>query len=71
MRAGRGGDARYSCQSQLPILPEDEEMQKIAMIGFGNVGQGLADILVEKKVALKRGENYEFAVVAISDFKLG
>ncbi|MCP4546903.1 MAG: homoserine dehydrogenase [bacterium] len=46
-------------------------MQKIAMIGFGNVGQGLADILVEKKAKLKRKQGYEFKVVAISDFKLG
>ncbi|MBC8366511.1 homoserine dehydrogenase [bacterium] len=46
-------------------------MQKIALIGFGNVGQGLAEILRTKKASLKRKQKYEFAVVAISDFKLG
>jgi len=46
-------------------------MQKIAMIGFGNVGQGLADILIRKRAELKRRHGYEFKVVAISDFRLG
>jgi len=46
-------------------------MQKIALIGFGNVGQGLAEILRTKKASLKRRQKYEFSVVAISDFKLG
>lgn len=46
-------------------------MQRIAMIGFGNVGQGLAEILVEKQAELRRRHGYEFRVVAVSDFKLG
>lgn len=46
-------------------------MQKIAMVGFGNVGQGLADILTRKKAELKRRHGYEFKVVAIADFRLG
>ncbi len=46
-------------------------MQKIAMIGFGNVGQGLAEILIRKKAELKRKQGYDFKVVAVCDFKLG
>jgi len=46
-------------------------MQKIALIGFGNVGQGLAEILRTKKAGLRRRQKYEFSVVAISDLKLG
>ena len=46
-------------------------MQKIAMVGFGNVGQGLAEILNRKQAALKRRQGYEYRVVAISDARLG
>ncbi len=46
-------------------------MQRIALIGFGNVGQGLAEILIRKKGELKRKQGYEFQVVAVCDFKLG
>ncbi len=46
-------------------------MQRIAMIGFGNVGQGLADILIRKRAALKRKQGFECQVVAVSDFLLG
>jgi homoserine dehydrogenase len=46
-------------------------MLKIAMIGFGNVGQGLAEILHGKKTALKRRHGFEYQVVAISDARLG
>ena len=46
-------------------------MQRIAMIGFGNVGQGLAEILIRKRAELKRKQGYDFRVVAVSDFKLG
>ncbi|MDP6668328.1 MAG: homoserine dehydrogenase [Candidatus Krumholzibacteria bacterium] len=46
-------------------------MQKIAIIGFGNVGQGLARILIDKKTELKRKQGFEYRVVAISDFRLG
>ncbi|MHA2363652.1 MAG: homoserine dehydrogenase [Candidatus Hodarchaeales archaeon] len=40
---------------------------KLAFIGFGVVGQGLAEILVETKTELKTKYNFEFSVVAISD----
>jgi len=45
--------------------------QKLALIGFGTVGQGLAEILVEKKDHLKRRYGYEATVVAISDINRG
>lgn len=44
---------------------------KIAFIGFGVVGQGLAEILVEKKALLKKDHAFEYSVVAISDMKYG
>ena len=44
---------------------------KIAMIGFGTVGQGLAEILLSKEKELKEKEGFAGSVVAISDFKLG
>ncbi len=43
----------------------------LAFIGFGNVGQGLARILVDKKNLLKKRHNFEFNVVAVSDIKKG
>jgi homoserine dehydrogenase len=46
-------------------------MQKIAFIGFGVVGQGLAEILLKKKDELKSKYGFEYSVVAVSDFKLG
>jgi len=46
-------------------------MHKIAIIGFGNVGQGLAEILTSKKAELKRRHGFDYQVVAVSDFKLG
>ncbi|MCK4235998.1 MAG: homoserine dehydrogenase, partial [Candidatus Krumholzibacteria bacterium] len=46
-------------------------MQKLAFIGFGVVGQGLAGILLKKKEALKEKYGYECSVVAVSDFKKG
>lgn len=44
---------------------------KLAFIGFGVVGQGLAEILLEKKEALRQKEGFEATVVAISDFMKG
>lgn len=44
---------------------------KLAFIGFGVVGQGLAEILHEKKEELEERYDLEFEVVAISDKKLG
>ena len=43
----------------------------LAFIGFGTVGQGLAKILVEKKGLLKKEQNFEFNVVAVSDIEKG
>ena len=43
-------------------------MQRLAFIGFGVVGQGLAEILLEKKDILKEKYGYEYSVVAVSDF---
>jgi homoserine dehydrogenase len=40
---------------------------KIAFIGFGVVGQGLAEILLEQKEKLKEEYEFEFSVVAVSD----
>jgi homoserine dehydrogenase len=44
---------------------------KLAFIGFGTVGQGLSEILVEKKDMLARKYNFHFTVVAISDLMKG
>ncbi|MHA1829658.1 MAG: homoserine dehydrogenase [Candidatus Heimdallarchaeaceae archaeon] len=40
---------------------------RIAFIGFGVVGQGLAEILVEQEEELKEKYDFSFKVVAISD----
>jgi len=40
---------------------------KIALIGFGVVGQGLVEILLEQKKELKVKYGLEFSVVAVSD----
>ncbi|WP_078408797.1 homoserine dehydrogenase [Priestia abyssalis] len=44
---------------------------KLAFIGFGVVGQGLAEILRDKKEALKQDEGFESEIVAISDLMKG
>lgn len=44
---------------------------KIALIGFGTVGQGIAEILLEKKTFLKSKYKFEFDIVAVSDFAYG
>ena len=46
-------------------------VHKLAFIGFGVVGQGLAEILQDKKEALKRDEDFEVQIVAISDLMKG
>jgi homoserine dehydrogenase len=46
-------------------------MQKIAIIGFGVVGQGLAEILVRHAARLREQHGYECTVVAVSDFVKG
>jgi len=43
----------------------------LAFIGFGTVGQGLAGLLLEKKALLKERYDFEYSVVAISDFLKG
>ncbi|MFE3845381.1 homoserine dehydrogenase [Thermoplasmatota archaeon] len=44
---------------------------KLAFIGFGVVGQGLTEILIEKKKLLKKKYNFSYKVVAISDILKG
>ncbi|NIM11311.1 MAG: homoserine dehydrogenase [Candidatus Aminicenantes bacterium] len=44
---------------------------RIALVGFGTVGQGLAEILLEKREYLKTRYGYEFDIVGISDIAWG
>lgn len=44
---------------------------KLAFIGFGTVGQGLTEILLEKKDMLVKIFNFHWTVVAISDIMKG
>ena len=44
---------------------------KLAFIGFGTVGQGLSEILLEKKEMLADKHDFHFKVVAISDIMKG
>lgn len=44
---------------------------KIALIGFGTVGQGLCEILRDKKNSLNQKYNFEGKVVAVSDVMKG
>lgn len=44
---------------------------KIAFIGFGTVGQGLTEILLEKKDMLGEKYDFRFKIVAISDIMKG
>lgn len=44
---------------------------RLAMIGFGNVGQGLAQILQERGAELARRHGAEFQIVAVSDLLKG
>ncbi|NQV36896.1 MAG: homoserine dehydrogenase [Candidatus Marinimicrobia bacterium] len=46
-------------------------MQRIALIGFGTVGQGLAEILLQKENELKKKYGYEWQIVAVSDAMKG
>ncbi|MEJ5293053.1 MAG: homoserine dehydrogenase [Candidatus Methanosuratincola sp.] len=43
----------------------------IAFIGFGTVGRGFADLLIEKREYLKKAFDIDWRVVAISDIKAG
>ena len=40
---------------------------KIALAGFGTVGQGLCEILADKKDSLKEKYDFEYDIVAVSD----
>lgn len=44
---------------------------KLAFIGFGTVGQGLTEILLEKKEMLAEEYDFHWSVVAISDIMKG
>jgi len=44
---------------------------RLLLIGFGTVGQGLAELLIEKKIELKRGHGLDCTVVGISDMLKG
>jgi homoserine dehydrogenase len=44
---------------------------KLAFIGFGTVGQGLTEILLEKKEMLSKKYDFNWTVVAISDLMKG
>ena len=44
---------------------------KIALIGFGTVGQGLCEILMSKREAMKKSLGFEWDVVAVSDIQKG
>ncbi len=46
-------------------------MYKLGFIGFGVVGQGLAEILLNKKQELKKEHGFEYSIVAVSDFNKG
>jgi homoserine dehydrogenase len=44
---------------------------KIALLGFGTVGQGISEILLNKKNYLKEKYGFEFDIVAVGDFVYG
>jgi homoserine dehydrogenase len=44
---------------------------KIAFVGFGVVGQGLTELLLEKKELLKRKYDFNYKIVAITDLHKG
>ena len=44
---------------------------RLLFIGFGTVGQGLADLLLEKKDLLAKKYGFEFVVTGISDINIG
>ena len=45
--------------------------QRIALVGFGTVGQGLVEILLRKREELKAQYGYECTIVGISDIAWG
>jgi homoserine dehydrogenase len=44
---------------------------KIALLGFGTVGQGLCEILKDKSAFLKDKYGFEYSIVAVADFAFG
>jgi homoserine dehydrogenase len=44
---------------------------KIGLLGFGTVGQGISEILLNKKDLLKKKYGFKFDIVAVADFKFG
>ncbi|MCK9613449.1 MAG: homoserine dehydrogenase [Bacteroidales bacterium] len=44
---------------------------KIALIGFGTVGQGISEILLNKKKYLKDNYKFDYDIVAVADFAYG
>ncbi len=46
-------------------------IQKIALVGFGTVGQGLCEILAAKEKELLEKYNYQYLIVAVSDPRFG
>jgi len=53
------------------IILEVSMAHKLAFIGFGTVGQGLAEILRDKGDTLRRGIGFDAQVVAVSDLMKG
>ena len=46
-------------------------IHKIGLIGFGTVGQGITEILQNKKEYLKEKYGFEYRIVAVADFAYG
>lgn len=44
---------------------------RLALVGFGTVGQGIAEILEKKRGELKSAYDYDFDIVAVSDLRFG
>lgn len=44
---------------------------KIGLLGFGTVGQGITEILIQKQAYLKKKYNFEYDIVAVADFRFG
>ena len=47
------------------------KISRLALVGFGNVGQGMAQIMGEQGNYLAGRFGVRFKIVAVSDFKLG
>ena len=46
-------------------------MYRLAIVGFGVVGQGFAEILLKHRARLKKEHGFEYSLVAVSDFVKG